>query len=106
MAVDLACRYPAAFASVVGVSGFVGLMEDYPEKFSPVARNQKLLITHGTEDPLLPIDAARKEFEKLKGMGMQIDWREYDKVHTLDPYAEAEDIRRFLAKTLSLDLPR
>lgn len=106
MAVDTACRYPKPLASIVGISGFVGFLEEYPEKFSAVARNQRLLITHGTEDPMVPIHGAREQFRALRGMGLTLEWKEYNKVHTIDPKLEIEDIRRFLAKTLSLDLPR
>jgi phospholipase/carboxylesterase len=100
MAVDLACRYPEAFGAVVGVSGFVGFLQEYPEKLSPVARSQRLLITHGNADPLLPLEQTRKQANALLGMGLKVDFRVYPKVHTIDPRQEVGDIRSFLLKHL------
>ena len=100
MALDLACRYPKKFGCVVGVSGFVAFQQEYPEAFSPVARNQKILVTHGTEDPLLPLVPTRQSIEALKGMGLNITWQEYPKEHTIDPEEEIVDIRYFVRKNL------
>lgn len=100
MAIDLACRYPEAFGAVVGVSGFVGFLEEYPEKFSPVARSQRILLTHGTADPLLPFDVTRKQGNALLGMGLKVDFRVYEKEHSIEPRQEIADIRGFLTKHL------
>ena len=63
MALDLACRYPQKFGCVVGVSGFVEFLEEYPEKFSPVAREQKIMATHGTLDSMLPYHKTRSQIQ-------------------------------------------
>jgi phospholipase/carboxylesterase len=100
MALDLACRYPKTLGAVVGVSGFVGMLEDYPEKLSPAARSQKLLVTHGTMDPLLPLPETEAQIKALKGMGLSVDWKVYTKEHTIDPHKELPDIREFLMRNL------
>jgi len=100
MAIDLACRYPETFGAVVGVSGFVGFLEEYPEKFSPAARTQKILMTHGTADPMLALDDTKKQANALRGMGLKLDFKVYEKEHTIDPRQEVEDIRAFLVKNL------
>lgn len=100
MAIDLACRYPEAFGAVVGVSGFIGFLEEYPERLAPVARNQRILITHGNRDQLLPLDVSRKQANALLGMGLKVDFRVYEKEHTIDPRQEVADIRSFLIKHL------
>lgn len=100
MALDLACRYPKALGAIVGVSGFVGFMEEYPEKLSPAARTQKILVTHGTADPLLPLAETKTQIHALQGMGLKVDFRIYTKEHTIDPYQEVPDIRAFLRKNL------
>jgi phospholipase/carboxylesterase len=100
MALDIACRYPKPLGGIVGVSGFVGLIEQYPEALSPVACAQKIFVTHGTADPMLPIAETQKQVNTLKAMGMQIEWRTYTKEHTIDPYQEVQDIRGFLRRTL------
>lgn len=100
MALDFACRYPEKLGCVVGVSGFVEFLEEYPEKFSPVAREQKIMVTHGTLDSMLPYPKTRAQIQALQGMGLSIHWKEYSKDHTVDPREEVGDIRRFLLKHL------
>lgn len=100
MALDLACRYPRRLGAVVGISGFVGLLEDYPEKLSPVARSQQILVTHGTLDPMLPVAQTESQLAALRGMGLSIEWKAYEKEHTVDPYRELPDIRAFLTRHL------
>lgn len=105
MAIDLACRYPKELGAIVGISGYAAFLETYPEEFSPVARKQKILVTHGDADEMIPISHAKPEFLALKGMGLNLEWREYRKTHTIDPYQEIDDIKRFFLRTLSSDLP-
>ena len=100
MALDLAARYPKPLGAVVGISGYVGMLNEYPEKLSAVARTQKILVTHGTMDAMLPLTETQKQIQALKGMGMDIDWKVYDKEHTVDPYKEVPDIRTFLVRNL------
>ncbi|MGZ3651668.1 MAG: alpha/beta hydrolase [Bdellovibrionota bacterium] len=100
MALDLACRYPKKLGAVVGISGFVGMLNEYPEKLSPVARTQKILVTHGTMDPMLPLAETQKQIKALQGMGMNIEWKVYEKEHTVEPYKEVQDIRTFLVRNL------
>jgi phospholipase/carboxylesterase len=100
MALDLACRYPEALGAIVGISGYASHLSEYPEKLSPAAREQKILVTHGTEDPLLPIDQTKAQIKALKGMGLNIEWKSYRKDHTIEPRQEVADIRAFLLRTL------
>jgi phospholipase/carboxylesterase len=100
MGLDLACRYPKTLGAVVGISGFVGMLEEYPEKLSPQARSQKILVTHGTLDPMVPYAETLAQITALKGMGLQIEWKAYEKEHTIDPYQEMGHIREFLVRAL------
>ncbi|MGZ3696329.1 MAG: alpha/beta hydrolase [Bdellovibrionota bacterium] len=103
MALDLACRYPKKFGCVVGVSGFMEFLDEYPEKLSPVAREQKIMVTHGTLDSMLPYHETRAQIQAMQGMGLSINWKEYSKDHTIDPRAEVGDIRKFILKNLYRD---
>lgn len=100
MALDIACRYPKTLGAVVGVSGYVGMPEEFPEKLSPAARSQKILVTHGTMDPMIPLTETQAQISALKGMGLQIEWRVYEKEHTIEPRSEVNHIREFLVRAL------
>jgi phospholipase/carboxylesterase len=83
MAVDVGLRYPHRFAGIVGISGWVCEPEKLAKELSPVARLQRLLLTHGTADPLLPIAQVRPQIPLLKAAGLNVEWCEFDKVHTI-----------------------
>jgi phospholipase/carboxylesterase len=96
MAMEVAARYPRRLAGIVGVSGYVHEPESMVRELSPAAATQRILISHGTADPVVPIDRARPQFELLKRHGLQIDWREFVKGHTIAGDVELEVIRDFV----------
>ena len=83
MAVEVGLRYPRRFAGIVGISGWICEPETLLQELSPVARQQRLLLTHGTGDPLLPIAQVRPQIPPLKAAGINVEWCEFDKVHTI-----------------------
>ena len=83
MAVEVGLRYPHQLAGIVGISGWVCEPEELLKELSPVARHQRLFLTHGTADPLLPIAQVRPQIPLLKAAGIQVEWCEFDKVHTI-----------------------
>lgn len=83
MAVDVGLRYPHRFAGIVGISGWVCEPEALVQELSPVARQQRLLLTHGTADPLVPMAQVRPQIPLLKAAGLNVEWCEFDKVHTI-----------------------
>jgi len=66
----------------------------------PVARSQHFLLTHGTRDPLIPIDPVRAQVALLKSAGLDIEWHEFVKEHTIAGEQELEVIRRFIRRQL------
>lgn len=95
MSMELALHYPERFAAIVGISGYVH--EPETTELAPVAKDQRILMTHGTQDPLIPIEAVRKQVAVLQGRGIQIEWREFVKAHTIAGETELKVIRQFLS---------
>ncbi len=96
MAVETGLRYPHRLAGLVGISGFVHEPEVLLRECSPVALEQRFLITHGTFDPLLPLKLAQPQFDVLRRGGVQIEWHEFPKEHTIDGERELSVIRDFV----------
>lgn len=96
MSIEIGARYPHRLAGIVGVSGYVYYASRLARELSPQAREQRFLITHGTEDPLIPIAKVRPQMELLKRAGLKIDWREFAKTHTIDLEAELPVLRDFV----------
>jgi phospholipase/carboxylesterase len=96
MSLDVGLRYPHRFAGVVGISGYVCEPEKLVRELSPVAKQQRLLVTHGTLDPMIPFARAREQFKFLQNAGVQIEFHEFFKAHTIAGEAELELIRKFV----------
>jgi phospholipase/carboxylesterase len=95
MSMEMALHYPERFAAIVGISGWVHSPET--TELTSVAKEQRILMTHGTQDPLVPIEAVRKQVTELQKRGLQIEWREFVKAHTIAGETELKVIRQFLA---------
>lgn len=100
MALDLALRHPRPFASVSALSGWVAFLDEYPGAFGAAARAQRILMTHGLHDPVVPIEAVRPQARHLQALGLALDWREYGKAHHLDPEEELPALRAHIAQPL------
>ena len=89
-------RYSRRLAGLVGISGYAHNEKEALKELSPVAREQRFLITHGRQDPMIPFDAVKKQVEVFKGAGLKIDWREFNKGHTIAGEEELSVIRDFV----------
>lgn len=96
MAYDLALGRPDRFKGLVALSSWLpdavvqGLSPD------PARASLPTLLMHGTRDPMIAIDNARRAREKLEAMGMQVAWGEYEMGHEINPQA-ARDLLGWLA---------
>jgi len=96
MTLETGLRYPHRFAALIGVSGYVLNPQVLLREASPVAKEQRVLMTHGRQDPLIPFARVKEQMEQLKAGGIPIEWHEFNKAHTI---AEPEIlvVRRFIA---------
>jgi len=96
MTVDVGLRYPHRLAGLVGISGWVFELEKTLQQLSPVARQQRLLMTHGVSDPMVPIEKVRPQIPSLKAAGLNVEWREFPKAHSIHGELEMSVIRNFV----------
>jgi phospholipase/carboxylesterase len=96
MSVEIGLRYPHRLAGVVGISGYICEPEKLVEELSPVAFQQRFLITHGTLDPMIPFAHVREQVNVLKATGLHVEWHEFVKPHTIAGEDELEVIRKFV----------
>lgn len=96
MSLETGLHYPHRLAGVVGLSGWVFEIENLIRDLTPVAKSQRLLVTHGHFDPLLPFAQVRGQVQQLQAAGLNIIWRDYPKEHTIHGPEEIADIREFL----------
>jgi phospholipase/carboxylesterase len=84
MGYDLALRDPERFR------GLAALSSRFPPQLAealPKLAAQEgfpVLVTHGTEDTVIPVDAARESRELLRPFGVAMTYREYAIGHSID----------------------
>jgi phospholipase/carboxylesterase len=96
MALETGLRYPHRLAGIVGISGWVFEIEQLIGGLTPVARSQRLLVTHGHFDPLLPFAESQRQARQLRAAGLNVEWREFPKEHTIYGAEEVAVIREFV----------
>jgi phospholipase/carboxylesterase len=96
MSLEVGLRYPKVLAGIVGISGYVCEPEKLILELSPVAKKQRVLVTHGSQDPIIPLAPVRAQIQMLKNAGLNIEWHEFAKAHTIAGEAEIQVIRKFL----------
>ena len=96
MALETGLHYPHRLAGIVGLSGWVFELEKLIQNLTPVAMSQRLLITHGQYDPLLPFAETHRQVRRLQAAGLHVAWQEFPKEHTIHGEAEIAVIREFV----------
>jgi len=99
MTLEAGLRYPHRFAGLIGLSGYVLDPQTVLREASPLAKEQRLFITHGRQDPLIPCYQVKEQMDQLRAGGLALEWHEFDKPHTIiEP--EIELMRKFVAQAM------
>lgn len=96
MSLETGLHYPHRLAGIVGLSGWVFEIEQLIRDLTPAAKSQRLLVTHGHYDPLLPFAEAQQQVRQLQAAGLNVAWHEFPKEHTIHGEEEIAVIREFV----------
>ena len=96
MTLETGLRFSTRLAGLIGVSGYLYDPVNLAKELGPHAKSLRVLVTHGRQDPLIPISKVRTQMETLKTSGIRLEWEEFNKAHTIDGPQELELIRRFI----------
>ena len=96
MTIETGLHYPHRLAGLVGISGWVFEIDNLIRDLTPVARSQRLLATHGHFDPIIPFAGVRQQIQHLKAAGLNVQWNEFPKEHTVYGEPELAVIREFI----------
>jgi phospholipase/carboxylesterase len=102
MSIEAGLRYPHRLAGIVGISGYICEPEKLVKELLPVAFQQRLLITHGTQDPLLRFDEVRPQIRILESAGIKVEFHSFHKAHTIAGDEEIQVIREFVCRQYSV----
>jgi phospholipase/carboxylesterase len=71
-------------AGILAFSGFIPTVEGWEPQLAG-RESTRVLIAHGRQDPVIDVSFARRARELLEGAGFEVDYRESDATHTIDP---------------------
>ncbi len=95
MAYDLALGRPDRFKGLVALSSWLPEAVVQGLRPDPARAALPTLLIHGTRDPMIAIDNARKAKTQLEALGIQVAWGEYEMGHEINP-AAARDLLGWL----------
>jgi phospholipase/carboxylesterase len=87
MAYDLFLRDPARYAGLAALSSWLPV--DLARVVAPneALKGRPVLVMHGTQDPMIPIERARESRDALLPFGVSLSYREFDMAHEISPDA-------------------
>jgi phospholipase/carboxylesterase len=87
-----------AVAGILACSGFVPTVEGWQPSF-PDRPQTRAFIAHGRNDPVIGVEFARRARELLEAGGLEVEYRESELGHQIDP-ADLRDAAAWLSATL------
>ncbi len=98
MTLEFGARYPHRLAGYLGISGYCYDEARLLEEAAPQALAAPWLITHGTADDVLPVERTRRTNEMAPRItDFPLDYREYEKSHTLDSVIEVPFLKEWIS---------
>jgi phospholipase/carboxylesterase len=76
-------------AGILAFSGFVPVVEDWQPDLGEDRRGTRALVAHGRADPVIEVGFGRRARDLLAEGGLDVDYRESDVAHQIDPRAIA-----------------
>ena len=82
MTLDVGLRSPTRFAGLVAMSGYLYEDATLPPALA-AARDQRVLVVHGTEDATLPVERGRAARAALEAAGLRPEYHEFPMGHEI-----------------------
>ena len=100
MALHVALRHPGPLAGAVALSCHLVCAGSLEKEASEAARGLPIFLAHGTEDPLVPLEAGLEARDRCRALGCEVEWRTYPMGHAVVP-EEIQEIGAWLGRRLS-----
>ena len=81
----LGLNFPKRFKKIIGFSGYIDEAMIFTNTNKLDYSNLNLYVSHGTQDPVIPVDWARKSIEVLNKEKISHKYKELDSGHTISP---------------------
>ena len=81
LAFETALYYPKRLAGVLALSTFLAQSEKLSSGKRETNATVPILLCHGQQEAVLPIQLGKSAFEALAGAGYPVEWKEYPMGH-------------------------
>jgi len=99
MTLHTGLRLPAKLAGLMGLSGYLPLLDMADNERHSANLETPIFLAHGTHDPVVVLARAEDSRAKLNALGYKVQWHTYPMQHSVCA-EEIHDISRFLQSVL------
>ena len=99
MALMVGLRHPEALAGIVGLSGYLPMVDKTALERSTASLSTPIFMAHGTHDGVVSLPRATASRDALKVLGYTVDWHDYPMEHAVHPQ-EITDLALWLQRVL------
>jgi phospholipase/carboxylesterase len=99
MTLHAGIRFKEKLAGLMGLSGYLPLIDMAAHEREPVNAATPIFLAHGTHDPVVTLERAEASRAKLVDLGYQVQWHTYPMPHSVCAQ-EIDDISNFLQNVL------
>jgi phospholipase/carboxylesterase len=92
-------RFPHRLAGLVGLSGYLPLLDSTETERDPANADTPIFLAHGRQDAVVPYARGLDSCQELQRLGYSVAWQEYDMPHSVCAQ-EVVDIGNFLQRVL------
>ena len=99
IALQTGLRHGERLAGIMALSTYLPLETSLEAEASAANRRLPILMVHGTQDPVIPLQLAEASRQTLAARGYDVDWKAYPMQHSVCA-EEVTDIAEFLVEVL------
>ena len=100
VALQTGLRHPERLAGILALSAYLPLPDTVANEAHAANRDVPIVMSHGIQDPVIPLSWAKRSRDHLVALGYAVDWREYPMPHSVCA-EEIEDVGRWLRIVLT-----
>lgn len=81
IALHTVLRHPERLAGLLALSTYLPLADTLPAQASAANRDVPILLCHGSDDPILPLELGEWSRDRLTDQGYAVEWQAYPMAH-------------------------
>jgi phospholipase/carboxylesterase len=83
MALQAGLRHAERLGGIIVLSSYLVLEDSLEKEASGANRLTPILMCHGTEDPVIPLQLAQASRSALEGRGYRVEWHTWPMPHSV-----------------------